>query len=50
MKRIISAALVGFIFGVAFFYGFVSAATIRQVAHAGLGAAQAKVQALRHAY
>jgi hypothetical protein len=49
MKRIITFALCGFVFGVCAFYGHVSAATLGRLAAATVGAMHARVAAVQEA-
>lgn len=53
MKRIITAALCGFVFGASSLYGHVSAETLGMLAKATVGAMKARavaVQEIRHAW
>ncbi len=53
MKRIITAAMCGFVFGASALYGHVSAETLGRLAAATVGAAKARVaavQEIRHVW
>lgn len=46
MKRVITIAICGWVFGAAAFYGYVSAVTLERLAAATIGAAKARVAAV----